>query len=955
MENGNPKSFKVNLFGIPKVEKYTDGQWKPIFEGNQNLLPFYLLLLSQKELTRSTLNERCTKSKEALSSADAFRKRMTRLRDLLKSEGITLHERSEGHTVYEHLSFEEFAVDVWQFDDIIAVEPKHSKDRLENARKALDLYVAPILQEYSENGVSSLRASYFHKACTLLEESYFTNEEIAGYLEKWFTASPQDEMVGRHLINLYDEYGNHEGCDRTYSALRKNATSKRLEEDYKAILEKRKNPTIIPRFNNIPAPFPQSLVDCSKDETAILDRLRFHRLVTIVGTGGVGKTRIAEIVARKQMPSMRSGAVWINLADLPVTTTNTEFEAVICESLEDSDVDTCLQNKHLLLVLDNAEHVLDIVTTFVKNALRRYADLRFLITSRQPLDINEEQSYILDPLPLPPAPAFVTLEDLHASKSVQLLLNRIPDDNFTLTVDNAFSVAKICHYSGGVPLVLELIATHIRRHSSLENLLRKLEGDGETLRRRSNSLDYEYNQASTPTLTGGLKPSNRHESLRKTIAWSFNAMAQETMMQLTSLSLFRSSFTENVVIALWESSTEQFDDVFLYSSASSLFQIRASSVESQVERYYFHESIRQYLHQQWDQVNAAKKREFENRYVAYYIDFSQNSLNKQKSIFLLERDNLLNALCIAIQHQEPTSVSSLVKSLWVLCKDYGGLPNLYKYLLSFKSFLETTKDFTSMKALGNVAYLLEEYPTALDCFQWCLQDALIRNNEEDIAGVQGSLGNVYTSQRKIEEAHICFVESIRLFKSQQNKVGVIRGLSNLGNLEHNTGNFHESIKYHREALSFAREINDLNLLNLCLNNLIYTLLVENSLNEACDILLECLEKYDDQCAPRNIVHTLTLLVALFIRKEMYISVVLFAVATDALRLYYHLPAPSTAEISLEDALLLGEKNIAREDYEQQYSKGKHLSENIVSLMQEGILHLRQYKNVTPTKNLNAKL
>ncbi|MHC6594289.1 BTAD domain-containing putative transcriptional regulator [Arthrobacter sp. C152] len=254
---------------------------------------------------------------------------------------------------------------------------------------------------------------------------------------------------------------------------------------------------------------------------------RGSRLVTVTGPGGTGKTRLALAAARKLLPREADGACWVDLAPL---TQPHQVPTALAKSLgleepggaaEPLEVVTrFLRQRHLLLVLDNFEHLEDAWPT-VAELLTAAPDVRILVTSRSPIGLRAEQEYQLPPLALPPADFLLPPESLQEVPSVKLFLARAraARADITLTDRNAGTIARICQRLDGLPLAIELAAAQLRQ-SGEDQLL----------------ADLEVSLAAIPAAFRDLP--DRQKTLTATIAWSHQLLGEEERDLFVQLGVF---------------------------------------------------------------------------------------------------------------------------------------------------------------------------------------------------------------------------------------------------------------------------------------------------------------------------------------------------------------------------------------------------------------------------------
>ena len=286
------------------------------------------------------------------------------------------------------------------------------------------------------------------------------------------------------------------------------------------------------RADNLPAPT-TSLVGRADDLAELRQHLAGSRLVTVVGPGGTGKTRLTIEAAYAARGRYRDG-VW--LAELaPVHDSGavaaTVAGAVGIELTPASDpfatIADTLADRELLLVVDNAEHVIDSVAELVDRSLVASPNLHVLVSSREPLAVAGEAVMTLAPLAVPPATGTVDAATAGRYASVALLVERAStaDRAFRLAADDVGAVCEICRRLDGLPLAIELAAARFRTTTPTElaaGLASRLDLIG---RRRT-----------------GTGPAH-HQTLTATIAWSWDLLDEPERRLLAWLSGFAGTFS----------------------------------------------------------------------------------------------------------------------------------------------------------------------------------------------------------------------------------------------------------------------------------------------------------------------------------------------------------------------------------------------------------------------------
>jgi predicted ATPase/DNA-binding CsgD family transcriptional regulator len=330
------------------------------------------------------------------------------------------------------------------------------------------------------------------------------------------------------------------------------------------------------------------LIGREREVAAVFTLLRGPevRLLTIVGTGGIGKTRLGLQVATDLLDAFADGVCLVLLApisdsDLVVSTIAQTLgvKEVGAQSLLDLLKDY-LQDKNLLLVLDNFEQVVAAAPVLTE-LLETCPTLKLLITSREPLRVRGEQEFALSPLAFPELKHLPSSDVLARYGAVALFIWRAqavkPD--FQLTDDNASSIAAICTRLDGLPLALELAAARLK-HLSVPGLLARLEHR-------------------LQVLTQGPRDVHaRQQTLRNTIQWSYDLLSEKEQLLFRRLSVFVGGCTVEAAEALYttlDGETMQAFDVITSLIDKSLLQQSEHEADGGEEpRFVMLETIREY-------------------------------------------------------------------------------------------------------------------------------------------------------------------------------------------------------------------------------------------------------------------------------------------------------------------------------------------------------------------------
>ena len=335
-----------------------------------------------------------------------------------------------------------------------------------------------------------------------------------------------------------------------------------------------------PSPTNLPAPTSE-LIGRADALTEVTELLGVHRLVTLIGAGGIGKTRLGLEVARQVLPGFADG-VWVaELAPLsdpglvPATVAVALGLTLLAGAESPERVAAALGAKRVLLMLDNCEHVIEAAARMAEALLRANPHVRVMATSREPLRAPGEYVYRVLPLEVP-AEGAEGREDLLKAAAVKLFVARAQAvEHFSLDVRTAAITGAVCRRLDGIPLAIELAAARTAT-LGLEEL--------------AAHLDDRFR-----LLTGGHRTAlPRHQTLRATLDWSYELLSAIERTALRRLAIFVGGFTLEAASAVATASDlgapEVVDNV-TNLAAKSLVVVEVAGA---VTRYRLLETTRAY-------------------------------------------------------------------------------------------------------------------------------------------------------------------------------------------------------------------------------------------------------------------------------------------------------------------------------------------------------------------------
>jgi predicted ATPase/class 3 adenylate cyclase len=399
----------------------------------------------------------------------------------------------------------------------------------------------------------------------------------------------------------------------------------------------------ITRPNNLPAHL-TSFIGREKEISEVCKYIKKNRLVTLTGAGGTGKTRLALRVGEEILEGFPDGIWLVELA--PVTdpefvnqtvastlglqkTTETSYQAML---------ESYLFNKHMLLILDNCEHLLEACAVLTTKLLQKCPRLSMLATSREALNIVGEIAYYVPSLDTRDPSGGIEVEALSQLESVRLFAERASAvrPGFSLPGEALRTVAHICRRLDGIPLAIELAAARVVV-LSIDQIATR--------------LDDRFR-----LLTGGSRVAlPRHRTLRASIDWSYNLLPEEHSLLLQRLSVFTGGWTLAAAEAICAG--ERLEPWEILDALTALVEkslVVATHLPNEETRYHMLETIRQYAQEQLDTSGeAAAIHDLHLAYFLFMAEASEPLMRTPKIFELLERldlelDNLRGALSWAL-------------------------------------------------------------------------------------------------------------------------------------------------------------------------------------------------------------------------------------------------------------------------------------------------------------------
>lgn len=498
-----------------------------------------------------------------------------------------------------------------------------SRPDIRRLKKAAALYTGSFLEGFNLNDSDSFeewamlqRESLRRQAIQVFQTliRYYRNrQDVARIMEtgeKLFELAPWDEEVLRLLMSMYAHLGQKHTALSLYDAgVKYLQESLDLKPSAKTteLFDRLRRGELVDETPDRRNPFPSNLLpeptpfvgrNRELDELSALISRPGVRLINLCGPGGIGKTRLALRAAAEQVGLFQDGVFFISLDAIQSADRVLPLIARLLDiqTTEEMTITDCLlaylEEKNLLLIIDNFEHLHD-AAPFLSQLLKRTWNLQMIVTSRQQLDIQQEWTYHLASMALPPHGA--APEELSAYESTSLFLNTARRMGLEhIEEANLGTIADICRLVEGFPLGIELAASTTRSHTLQEIKLQI------------------HNNLGSLTASARDLPE-RHRSLRATFEHSWQLLDSTAKESLQRLSIFRGGFNPEIACSLTGSERETLDNLL----ASSLLARKDN-------RFIFHPLVQEFAREKL-RHDPAEERDLLFKFAALYADILEKN------------------------------------------------------------------------------------------------------------------------------------------------------------------------------------------------------------------------------------------------------------------------------------------------------------------------------------------
>lgn len=570
------------------------------------------------------------------------------------------------------------------------------------------------------------------------------------------------------------------------------------------------------------------------------------RLLTLTGPGGIGKTHLALHTAQLENETSKAGTAFVNLAPVrgreEAVTTIADTLGIVLYSASDraNQLISYLHEKQQLLILDNFEHLANDAGCIglISEILRGTHQIKILVTSRQPLNLQTEWGFEVQGLPVS---ADDQISDLEQSSAVRLFLQRATQaySSFKPDQKDLLAIAQICKLVEGLPLGIELAATWVRTLSCQE-------------------IEQEIRRSMDFLAVSVQDLPERHRSIRATIEHSWDLLSPKERTVLSRLSIFRGGFTRQA--------GEQVAGAHLAVISSLVSKSLLRRAES--SRYDMHELIRQFA---WDRLQVDEE-EFDTLHKSYASHYSNWLFargpalkGKQRPFVVVEliadMANLRQVWHWASNHQQYEELSKASDTLFWLfesrsnCREgvrlYGeAVEHLQKQTGNLIPSDEKAHPLAMGQALsykGYFQYRQGRHPEAKEALQASLdvlnsiQDQNAPDVQMALSNTQIFLGTVTAVMGDFSQGDLYLQEGLALKKNLGDAWGSAFCLRQIGVSAQYQGDYEKSRQALEQSLTISRDLGNTWSIAASLNQLGYLAYFRGRYEQAQQFLLEGLE------------------------------------------------------------------------------------------------------------------
>ena len=641
-------------------------------------------------------------------------------------------------------------------------------------------------------------------ACLAAGEHETVVTELSGLV----ASDPTDErLAGRLMLAEYRTSGSSDALatyNRVEAAMQLElgaAPDAALQELRRAI--ERHDPTLAGPTAGLPVPTTR-FVGRQRDLRDARALLGTSRLLTLVGPGGCGKSRLALELARTMAAGRLAEVYLVSLATLPPGGSVTRLIADAIDVRERrgeplvAGILARLRNQRSLIVLDNCEHVLPMVAGLCTELLAGATGLRVLATSREPIGAPGEVTWTVFGLDQP-APTAST-DEILASDAIQLLADRAAAarPGFALIGPALTAAVALCRRLDGLPLAIELAAARLRT-MSLADIVDRLEG-----------------RMDLPARPGEAT-LERHRTMRAAIDWSYDLLASDERRMLRRLAVFRGGLDLHAASAVWGESSDGDDPFATLSRLVDQSMVVAQPSLDAPTSYRLLETIRQYAEERLAEAgDGGPTRALHAAWCAGLVDAAGDWGGAEQETWLVRLGAAHNDLLAALtwllgDGGDAPAALAMTASLWWYWYVRGhvaeGLVWLRRTLAAAASDASRTRA-SALRGGSALARSSGDYPEAIHLGEECLAMCRDLHDRQGVAGSLNSLSATALAMGRVEDAVRYGEDSLSEVRGSGNRRGLGASLTNLGTALRNLDRFDAADAALREAAEVFQLLGD---------------------------------------------------------------------------------------------------------------------------------------------------
>ncbi|MDX1666789.1 MAG: AAA family ATPase, partial [Saprospiraceae bacterium] len=548
-----------------------------------------------------------------------------------------------------------------------------------------------------------------------------------------------------------------------------------------------------------------SFVGREEEQRTLSQLLSEKRLVTLTGPGGIGKSRLVARVAERVTGHFPNGVYFVALAPIsdpglvPDTIARTLGITVNPQKPTIESLKEHLKEKKLLLILDNFEQITP-AAWMISELLANCPDVKVLVTSRIPLNIQGEQEFAVLPLQVPEGAKSVNEVAVDQYPSIELFVERAKavKPNFSLKSENLTDVASICAGLDGLPLAIELAAARI-----------KILPPKAILNRLSQRLDL---------LKGGPadKPP-RHQTLRQSIAWSYDLLSAEEQSFFQTLSIFVGGADLEAIEAVYEQPSTLKEDPFdLLASLINHSLVRTEETKTGDSRFYMLETIREFGLEKLQQ--SERYEVVEAAHTNYFLELAERAEPELKGANIewwLEKlendyDNLRAVLDRAEERRDTAIGLRIGVAIWRFWITRGrfreGARRLERFLQLSEHEAPSALRAKALQGMASLVHVKSDYQQAQPFIEESLDIWRRLNEKGELARVLNIHGWVLSQLGYLKDSAKASKEALEIGRELNDLREISVSHNNLGWLAMYEGNFKEGQKQLEKALSLREKL-----------------------------------------------------------------------------------------------------------------------------------------------------